>query len=105
MAAAAGPFALVTSCAAGFAAEELVKRESSPRRAAGPDGRSRGAPACPRLQASAWQLLTPSPGPQGEPRGVAVLPSRTVPRAAEHCQGGQPAPCLPPGLWRLTTWP
>lgn len=66
--AAAGPFALVTSCAGGFNAEELVKRESPLRR---------GAPAWPARSCGprARQLLTLSPGPQG----AAPLPSRTGP--------------------------
>lgn len=69
--AAAGPFALVTSCAAGFPAEELVKRESSLslRRAAGPrraQPRGPGLPAAarPRPGSSAppgWALREPFP--------------------------------------------
>lgn len=60
-----------------------------------PDGRSRGAPARPQLQASAWQLLTPRPGPQGSPEGWLSSPHAPSPERLSPAR----AATRPPGLF------
>lgn len=83
MAAAARPLALLTSCAAGFAPEELVKRESGPPRR--PGGRNQGLrPARARGNRAGSGSLQPRPSgglvfPSGSQFSlrVAAIPSRS----------------------------
>lgn len=92
MAAAARPLALLTSCAVGFAPEELVKRESGPPRR--PGGRNQG----PRLargrgnRAGSGSLqLRPSgrlfsPQDRSSPLRAAAVPSRCQFSPQCHCR-------------------